>query len=150
MVPDIQLDNGLIRTVRLQEEEQDQRHEAEAQKILKNMEDLRLDIEQKVSQMAEWSNKLRSHALRRRGDLTSGYLAYSNAYARICGALSQGLRRTASVARVLEAAKVSQEENRRWEERRESKAQRTVVEKLSLPSSDDFDQVYGDSVPEVE
>lgn len=150
MVPDIQLDNGLIRTVRLQEEEQDQRHEAEAQKILKSMEDLRLDIEQKVSQMAEWSNKLRSHALRRRGDLTSGYLAYSNAYARICGALSQGLRRTASVARVLEAAKVSQEENRRWEERRESKAQRTVVEKLSLPSSDDFDQVYGDSVPEVE
>lgn len=142
-MPDVQ-----FRTARLQEEELDQRHEQEAQRILQSMEDLRTDIEQKVGQMADLSMKLRSHALRRRNDLTSGYLAYSNAYARICGALGQGLRRTASVGRVLEAAKASQEENRRWEERHESRGQR-AIEKLSLPTNDDFDQVYGDSVPEA-
>jgi SMC interacting uncharacterized protein involved in chromosome segregation len=146
-MPEVQQSNGLVRTARLQEEERAEQHEKEAKEIVQGIDEARRTIEQAVSKLAEMSQKLRTHALRQRNDLTSGYLAFSNAHMRICGALSQGLRRTASMGRVLESSKLSQEEAKqrdlREEEQRRMRAQNREIEKLSLPTNDDFDLVYG-------
>jgi hypothetical protein len=148
MPPEVQHSNGLIRTARLQEEERVERHEKEAKAIIDEMASVRESISTSVLKLVELSQRLRTHALRQRDDMTSGYLTYSNAYARICGALNQGLRRTASMGRVLDTAKANQEETRQREaieeEQRKLRAQNREIEKLSLPTSDDFDLIYGD------
>jgi hypothetical protein len=148
-----QLSNGLIRTIRLQEEERVERHEKEAKTIIAGMDEARKTIEQEILRLADLSQRLRTHALRQRDDMTSGYLAYSNAYMRICGALNQGLRRTASMGKVLDMAKANQEESKlreaREEEGRRMRAQNREIQKLSLPTNDDFDLVYGDGSGEV-
>jgi hypothetical protein len=153
MMSDVQHANGLIRTIRLQEEERVERHEKEAKGIISEMDVARKTIEQEVGKLADLSQRLRTHALRQRDDMTSGYLAYSNAYMRICGALNQGLRRTASMGKVLDTAKANQEESKlretREEEGRRMRATNREIHKLSLPTSDDFDLVYGEGSGEV-
>ena len=145
--------NGLILTARLQEEQRIERHEKEAKAIIEEMSSLKESLLVSVQKLADLSQKLRQHALRQRDDMTAGYMAYSNAFVRICGALNQGLRRTASMGRVLDTAKANQEETKhreaREEEDRRLRAQNREIEKLSLPTSDDFDLVYGDAGDEV-
>lgn len=137
-----------VEALRLQEAARAERHAQEAQEIITEMDHLRETLTSGIGRLAELSQKLRTHALRQRDDLTSGYLAYSNAYSRICGAMNQGLRRTATMGRVLDAAKATQEETRQREaqedEYRRMRAQTREVEKLSLPARDDFDLVYGE------
>lgn len=133
---------------RMQEKERSARHEEQAKQIIEEMETTSQEVSNAVLRLAGLAQKLRTHALRQRDDLTPGYLSYSSAYTRICGALSSGLRRTASMNRVLDAAKVVQEETERRENReaeaRQVRARTKEIERLSLPTSDDFDLVYGD------
>lgn len=146
MMPE-QMANGLIQTARSREAERAQQHEKRANEIIHQMDAARQAIEAEVQKLALLSQELRSHAMRNRDDLTTGYLAYSNAYTRICGALGQGLRRTASMGRVLDSAKANQEEAKQREaheeERQRLRAQTKQVERLKLPTSEDFDLVYG-------
>jgi hypothetical protein len=57
------------------------------------------------------------------------------------------------MGRVLDAAKANQEESKlreaREEEGRRMRAQNREIQKLSLPTNDDFDLVYGDGSGEV-
>jgi hypothetical protein len=132
---------------RAQEREQATHHEEQAKLIISQMEEARQTIEGSVLRLASLAQQLRTHALRRRDDLTTGYLSFSSAYTRICGALNSGLRRTASMSRILDQAKMAQEETERREQReasaRQARAQAKEIERLSLPTSDDFDLVYG-------
>jgi hypothetical protein len=150
---DVQLTSGLIRTIRIQEDERIAKHEKDAKGIIAEMDDARKSIEQEVRRLSDLSQKLRTHALRQKDDMTGGYVAYSNAYVRICGALNQGLRRTASMERVLDTAKANQEESKlreaREEQGRRMRAHNREIQKLSLPTSDDFDLVYGTGSGEV-
>lgn len=133
---------------RIQEKERATRHEEQAKKIIHDMEQVRQEVSASVTRLASLAQQLRTHALRHQDDLTSGYLSYSSAFTRICGALNSGLRRTASMGRVLDAAKATQEETERWvvreEEARQARARTKEIERLSLPTSDDFELVYGD------
>lgn len=147
-MPEMQtLPTGVVLS-RAQEKERATRHEEQAKKIIEEMATVRAEIEGSVLRLAELSQRLRTHALRQRDDLTSGYLSYSSAFSRICGALSSGLRRTASMGKVLDAAKAAQEETHRREVReeelRQARARTKEIERLSLPTNDDFDLVYGD------
>lgn len=146
-MPEVQHFNGLLQA-RRNLESIEERHEKEAKEILSQIDETRKSLEQGIAKLAEQSGRLRTHALRQRNDLTPGYLAFSSAYQRICGALSQGLKRTASMSRVLDTAKANQEESRLREadeeKRRQARAQARQIERLSLPTSDDFDLVYGD------
>lgn len=129
-------------------QERAERHEKEAKTIIDEMSLVRENISTGVTKLVELSQRLRTHALRERDEMTQGYIAYSNAYARICGALNQGLRRTASMGRVLDSAKANQEEAKQRETKEEARgklrAQNREIEKLSLPTSDDFALVYGE------
>ncbi len=73
---------------------------------------------------------------------------YANAHLRFSGMLAQGLKRAGSMDRVLVAAQREQEESRRREEAerldREARKNNRLVEQLSLPTSDDFDELYGE------
>jgi len=146
-MPDLQLENGLVRTARMQEEEHEQLYEKQADEIIQEMATSREAIEKEVLKLAQLSMKLRTHVTRRRNALTTGYLAFSNAYMRICGALNQGLKRTATMGRVLTTAKGERDEAKlrdaREEDRRKMHAQEREIEKLSLPADDDFELVYG-------
>ena len=152
-MPDIHLPNGLIRTAQQQELDLDQRHTAEAEELVRSLVEVREEIEQKLTQLLELSQRLRTHVLRRRTDLTGAYLACSNAHLRICGALSQGVRRTAGIVRTLDTSKLALEDQQRRErelaEKAKIRASQRHVEKLSLPESDDFDQVFGDDFGET-
>jgi len=148
-MPEMQsLPTGVVLS-RAQEKERATRHEEQARSIISEMETTREAIEASILKLVGLAQQLRTHALRNRDDLTTGYLSYSSAYTRICGALNSGLRRTASMNRVLDAAKAAQEETERREAREEEHRLARVrvkeIEKLSLPTNDDFDLVYGNA-----
>lgn len=114
----------------------------------------REDIESSLNQLKELSLALRSRCRRNLGDETmAGYLVWANAHLRVTGALSNGLRRTSSMDRVLKISQADREETeRRTQEeahRLETRNHQRVVDKLMLPSTDDFDELYGAPVEEV-
>lgn len=111
--------------------------------LLGQMDRSRQTLESETLRLATLSQELRSFVLRHRDDMTSSYLAYSSAYSRICGAVAQGLRRTAHVGRVLNAARAHQE---MVEQRSARTPARDLQEQTAsrLPATEDFDLVYGD------
>ena len=115
---------------------------------------VREDIEANLDQLKDLSLALRCRCRRNLGDESmAGYLVWANAHLRVTGALSNGLRRTSSMDRVLKTSQADREENeRRTQEearRLETREHQRVVDQLMLPTTDDFEELFGSPVEEV-
>lgn len=138
---------------RLQQLERRRTQEQELDGLVAQIKKVREDLEGNVTKLQELSQQLRSQCRRNLGEeSTSRYLVWTNAHLRVTGALSSGLRRTASMDRVLanakaeiEEAKRRAEDEARWLEAREHQK---TVNKMLLPTTDDFYEVFGDLVDE--
>lgn len=106
-----------------------------------------------IAKLQEASLELRSVCRRNYDEASSSYLIFANSHIRLAGALSQGIRRTASMDRVLanaarerEDAKVREEEFRRQQQVRDHQK---LVQKLQLPTEDAFDELFGEIVTDA-
>jgi hypothetical protein len=124
----------------------------ELKELVEQIQAARRVTEESVAKLSELTQQLYSKARRSLFDGSSAYVLFANAHLRMAGALSQGMRRTASMDRVLNIAEAEREESRRRdiqeEERRLVREAQRKVRKLQLPTGDDFDEVYGDVVGE--
>lgn len=121
--------------------------------MVEQIKQAREDLEGDLEKLQALSLELRARCRRNLGEEVTGrYLTWVNAHLRITGALTNGLRRTASMDRVLNQAQADLEEARRraQEEARrlEARDHQRHVNQLILPTTDDFDEVFGDLVDE--
>ncbi len=125
-----------------------QQREKAADEAIVQIQKVRGDIEASVAKLHELSTDLRTKARRTLDASSSGYVVFANAHLRFAGMIAQGLRRSGSMDRILVATQREQEESRRREEAerldREARENNRLVEQLSLPTSDDFDELYGE------
>jgi len=139
-----------VEAQRLREDDLRQQRDKVADDIVVQMQKVRVDLEASVTQLHQLAMDLRAKARRTLDSSSSGYILYANAHLRVAGALNQGLKRTGSMDRVLVVSKQEEEdERRREEEDRQDKEVREhdrLVENLSLPSDDDFEELYGEVV----
>lgn len=130
------------------------RREEASAAVIARIHKARQDIEDAALRMHEAASELRDLS-RRNFDETSGaYINFASAHLRLAGAMVQGSKRTASMDRLLKNARREQEEARvREDEHRrqqEVRAHEKYVQKLSLPSDDAFDELYGEIVTDAE
>lgn len=127
--------------------------EKESEELVQQIQSARKEVEDASLRLQELASTLRSKT-RRNPEGSNGYLLFANAHIRLAGALHQGTRRTASVDRVIRIAQVEQEEVRRREaheeQARKVQDNRRQIAKLSLPSEDAFDELYGEVVTDAE
>ena len=137
-----------VEAQRLREEELRQQRDKTAQATILQMQMIRGDIEAKVSKLHELSLELRTTARRTLDASSNGFILYANAHLRVVGALTQGIRRTASMDRVLVIGQRDQEDARRRDEEerqdREVREHGRMIDQLSLPTEDDFEELYGE------
>jgi len=137
-----------VQAQRLREEESRDQRDKTAQATITQMQRIRGDIEASVAKLHELSLELRTTSRRTLDASSSSYIVYANAHLRVVGALTQGLRRTASMDRVLVIGQREQEDARRRDEEarqdREVREHDHLVNQLSLPSEDDFEELYGE------
>jgi len=135
-------------------ESRQQREEA-AEDLVRRIQEAREDLNTRSTHLAALSDELRTMARRSLDEGSNGYIMFANAHLRLAGAFTQGLRRTVgSTDRVLKRSQTDKEEAARREEatrqRRESRDHRKAVNKLTLPTDDAFEELYGEFVgPEV-
>lgn len=120
----------------------------EPAEIIQQMQDLRQEIDGSIARLHELGTLLRTKAMRTRTEESPSQIVFANAHLRLAGALNQGLRRAASMDRVLIVARLEREEEER---RREQEEQRAVqrkrqqqVAQLQNPTDSDFDDLYGE------
>ena len=121
-------------------------NEREVETLIGQIKEARQEVETALSRLTYLSDEMRSRARRSPADGSSSLVVFANAHLRFAGAASQGMKRTASMDRVLERAKAEKEEahrresqERQWAEARRAQKQ---VEKLVLPTDDAFDELY--------
>jgi len=117
--------------------------------LIAQIQGVRKDVEASVTRLQDLCQQLRVEVRQLSGDDGAHhYLVFTNAHLRLAGALSQGLRRTSSVDRLLTAAKAEQEETQRRDDRerqyRESRDRERALDRLQLPQDDDFEDLYGE------
>jgi len=136
--------------LRRREGETRQQREKEDAAAIERVRDARQTIESALLGLQRTASELRDRARRNPDEVSANHLIYANAHLRLTGALANGIRRTASMERVLNSAEAKREDARRREEedrlRRELRAHERHINSLTLPTSDvdDFDEVYGD------
>lgn len=143
----------LVETARSREADVRRRHEEHVQALVERIHNTRQTLEASIAQLQDASLELRSVCRRNYDEASSSYLVFANSHLRLAGALTQGIRRTASMDRVLvnaarerEDAKLRQEEFQRQQEVR---AHAKLVQKLQLPTEDDFEELYGEIVTDA-
>jgi hypothetical protein len=121
----------------------------EVETLVEQIKEARREVEASLAKLTHLAEEMRGRA-RRSPDSSSGLVVFANAHLRFAGAASQGMRRTASMDRVLDRAKAEKEElqqreaqDRKWAEARQARKQ---VERLVLPTDDGFDELYGEVV----
>jgi hypothetical protein len=138
-----------IEVLRRQEVEAKQQQKQETA-IVQQIQEARKDVESSVKKLHDLSLALRSKTRRSLDGGSSGYLVFANAHLRLAGALTQGVKRAASMDRVLKRAQSEQEETRRRakedRQRREDRAYQKQLQQLQQPSEDAFEQLYGEVV----
>ena len=129
--------------------------------IIMEIKELRSELERTVERLFELSKVLYTKA--RRSDVvddrTSAFVLYANAWTRFSGMVGQGLRRTASVDRVLRVAQQNErdrQEHERQEQargvqeaKREAKRENSRASNLSFvpsPGVEDLVALYGQEV----
>ncbi len=142
-----QLDAAAIQS---REEEVRRRHEEHVGAIVERIQAARQNVDVAVAQLQEASMELRAVCRRNFDEASSSYLVFANSHLRLAGALNQGVKRAASMDRILtiaarerEDAKARQEEFRRQQEVR---AHARLVQKLQLPTDDDLVELYGEDM----
>lgn len=137
-----------VAAARAEEEARRQRREETIQALVDRIHKAREAIEQDVAHLQDACLELRTVVRRNYDEASSSYLVFANAHLRLAGALVQGVRRTASMDRMLNRAQEEREEARRREmEHRRAQEVRDHarhVQKLQLPTEDAFDEVYGE------
>ena len=139
-----------IMGMRRREAESREARERESLAIVEKIKQARADVDAAVQKLQQTSMELKAYARRNPDESGSSLMVFANAHLRVCGACSQGVRRTASMDRVLNRAAQEQELARRREaedeKRAEERAHRRKVKKLSLPvpDPDAFAEVYGE------
>lgn len=142
----------LLLTQRRREGEVRQRREQEDAAAIERVREARQTIETALMGLQRAATELRDRARRNPDEVSANHLIYASAHLRLTGALSNGIRRTAAMERVLNSAEARREDARRREEedrlRRELRANERRINNLTLPVSDvdDFDEVYGDLI----
>ena len=126
----------------------DRQHKAAVQKIVDEMLTVRKEIGTSVTKLSLLCDRLQTQVRRRQDDTTSSYTMYATGHQRLASALSNGIRRTASMDRMLDRAAQEREEDRRRAERElamaKARQQKRALDKSLLPSDDDFAEVYGE------
>jgi hypothetical protein len=121
----------------------------EVESLIGRIKEARQEVETALTRLTYLSDELRSRA-RRAPENSSSLVVYANAHVRFAGAASQGMRRTASMDRLLDRAKAEKEETQRREalERKwaESRRVQKQVDRLILPTDDAFSELYGEVV----
>lgn len=127
-------------------------NDREVGSLVEKIKESRREVETALSRLAELAEEMRGRSRRVPSEASSSLTVFATAHLRFASAVSQGLKRTASMDRVLDRAKADQEEAKRrealekqWADRRQA---RKDVERLILPVSDDdaFDGLYGEIV----
>lgn len=141
----------LAEMLRSREANFQEQHEKRVQELIVQIQEARQEIDVVAGRLHAASLELAKEARRVRDDTTNPNLMYASAHTRLAGAMNQGVRRTAPMDRFLNRAAAQREEAQRREERereqREIRAQSREVQRLKLPTSDDFEELYG--TPEV-
>lgn len=131
-----------------------QQQEQKCDAIVEQIKATRADLEGGMAKLGQLTQQLRQHVRRNQNESTSRYLTYANAHQRLAGALGTGLRRTASMDRLLGVAKEEQREAREreaeLERRQETRDHQRLVDRLTLPTADDFEEVYGEVIDHAE
>lgn len=138
---------------RLRDEEARRRRTAEMDAVVAEIRQLRQTADDLALQLVTKSEHLRKLARVNPDEGASHYLVFANAHLRVAGALGQGVRRTASIDRVLataaeerEQAQQREAENEaRREARERAREQEKALERhLTIPQEDAFDELYGE------
>jgi hypothetical protein len=121
----------------------------EVEALIGRIKEARQEVETALMRLTHLSDELRSRA-RRSPENSSGLVVFANAHVRFAGAATQGMKRTASMDRMLERAKAEKEETQRREAQErawaESRRVQKQVDRLVLPTDDAFDELYGEVV----
>lgn len=139
-----------VNAVLNREAEVRRRHEEHVQAIVERIHKARSTMEVSVKELQEASEELRSVCRRNYDEASSSYLVFANSHIRLAGALLQGVRRTASMDRVLTNAAQEREEAKAREEaykrQQEVREHGKLVAKLQLPTDDAFEELFGEIV----
>ena len=131
-----------------------QRQEAAVEDLIEQIQNVREEITTRVARLHTLSMELRAKSRRNLDEGSSQYIVYANAHLRLAGALGQGLRRTGSTDRVLDAGRADREEARRRDEVdrqwRESRDQKRALAGLDTSLGDAFDDLYSEIVDSEE
>jgi hypothetical protein len=129
-------------------------NEREVKSLVAQIQEVRREVEASLSKLSSLSDDLRTRSRRVPNESSNSLVVFANAHLRFAGAASQGMRRTASLDRLLDKAQADKLENerrqlqeRQWAASREA---RKSVERLILPTSDPFDELYGEVVTNAE
>lgn len=132
------------------EAEARQRHVQHVEALVERIHKTRQELDERIAQLTEVATELRSVCRRNFDEASSSYLIYANSHLRLAGALSQGVRRTASMDRVLVNAAKEREDAKQREEvfrrQQEVRAHGKLVQKLQLPADDAFEELFGEIV----
>jgi hypothetical protein len=120
-----------------------------AESIIAQIQGVRQELETSVGRLHDLCQQLRASVRQLSGDEGAHhYLMFANGHIRLAGALSQGVRRTAAMDRLLTAAKAEKEEVQRRDEQQrqlqESRDRQRAIDHLQLPQDDDFEDLYGE------
>lgn len=131
-----------------------QRHAEHVDALVDRVKSLRSDIDRAVSQLVDASTELRAVCRRNYDEASASYLVFANSHLRLAGALAQGVRRTASMDRMLVNAAREREDAREreaaFQRQQEMRAHSKLVEQLQVPTDDDFQDVFGEILTDAE
>jgi len=122
--------------------------EKTSREAVQQIQKTRQEIEILVARLQEQADVFRKQSRRALNEESGAHIAFANAHLRFSGAILQGLRRTASVDRVLETSQAEREGNRRrdeWErQQRQVRDHGRLVDRLRLPTNDPMAELYGE------
>jgi hypothetical protein len=146
-----QLDGELarIQALREQAEAARQRDDSRFGSQVAQLQSARQELEKALSNVVTLAETLKRDA--RRGgasEVSNLYLVFANGHLRMAGAVSQALRRTSSVDRLLVAARAEQEDrarrDREEENWRQERAANRRVQELMTADDDVFNDLFGE------
>jgi len=118
------------------------------QGAVQQIQEIRREIETLAARLQEHAHDFRRRARRTPVEESSSHVVFANAHLRFAGAILQGLRRTASMDRVLETQRAEQREARRREEQETQQRQvyehSRLVGQLQKPSDDSLVELYSE------
>lgn len=136
-----------LRALRQQDEAQLRQQQNEFELFVRKLQELRSEIDERVSSLAKICGDLRSSFRRSPSELSSSYLVYVQSHLRLAGALQQALKRTESSDRVLQRrtreAVETQSRDSIDEEKRTTRSLEHRIRQILTPSATDVETLFG-------